>query len=126
MAIRLLLRCKDRSQTRNFYAEVLGFELEDGPEGTCTAVKEGCTLLFTEADLWRHAPTMTGTVYCFIADVQTYYDRLNNAIKLAWPLEQMSYGTQEFGVVDCNGYTLAFAQAECTASLKLSTTSQAA
>lgn len=54
---------------------------------------------------------MTGAVYCFNADVPVYYERVKNIARLAWPLERMPYGTEEFGVVDCNGYTLAFAQA---------------
>jgi hypothetical protein len=36
---------------------------------------------------------------------------MKDAVTLAWPLERMPYGIEEFGIVDCNGYTLAFAQA---------------
>ena len=28
-----------------------------------------------------------------------------------WPLEAMDYGQTEFGIRDCDGYTLAFAEA---------------
>jgi uncharacterized glyoxalase superfamily protein PhnB len=111
MPIHPLLRCKNIKQTKNFYAEVLGFEASDGAEGSCTAAKEDCTLVFTESDLWAHAPHMSGTIYCFVRDVQEYYARMKDAVTLAWPLERMPYGIEEFGIVDCNGYTLAFAQA---------------
>jgi len=30
--------------------------------------------------------------------------------KTRWPIEDMSYGTREFGIEDCNGYILAFAR----------------
>jgi hypothetical protein len=35
---------------------------------------------------------------------------VKDQVEVVWPLEAMSYGTLEFGIHDCNGYTLAFAE----------------
>lgn len=50
------------------------------------------------------------TIYFFLPDVDAYYDAVKDKAIVRWPLENMSYGTREFGVKDCNGYTLAFAR----------------
>ena len=36
---------------------------------------------------------------------------IKNQAEVVWPLETMDYGQKEFGVRDCDGYTLAFAEA---------------
>lgn len=57
------------------------------------STKEACTLVFTEDGLWGNALVMTGTVYCFMWDAQTYNDHLKAPIDPAWPLEHMSNGS---------------------------------
>lgn len=105
----LLLKCFNVEETRAFYAEILGFEVSDGPEGTCSVRLEGGTIVFTEADLWAGHPHCTGTIYFFLADVDRYYRKVRNKAIVLWPLETTAYGTREFGVKDCNEYTIAFA-----------------
>lgn len=116
MAMHLLLRCTNLQKTRDFYANVLGFEVTDSADGTCTVRKDQGTIVFTEADLWNGAPALTGTIYFFLADVDDYHDRIRHAVDIQWPLQEMHYGTREFGIVDCNGYHLAFAQDRSKAS----------
>lgn len=109
----LLLRCKSIAETRAFYAGVLGFEVWDSAEGTCSARPAGrseSTLIFAAADNLGEAPRMSGTIYFFVDDVAVYYESVKDAACLAWPLQEMDYGTREFGITDCNGYHLAFAQ----------------
>jgi len=45
-----------------------------------------------------------------VPDVDAYYATVKDAASVAWPLQDMPYGSREFGVVDCNGYHLAFQQ----------------
>jgi uncharacterized glyoxalase superfamily protein PhnB len=42
--------------------------------------------------------------------VDEYFEAVKDRAIVRWPLEDMSYGTREFAVKDCNGYTLAFAK----------------
>ena len=54
---------------------------------------------------------LSGTDYFFINVVKTYLGLVRDRTAVHWPLQDMSYGTREFGIRDCNGYYLAFAQA---------------
>lgn len=110
MTMNVLLKCGRVEETKAFYSEILGFEVSDSAEGTCTVKKEGGTLIFTDAELWAGPPHCTGTIYFFLADVDGYYEEIKDKAIIRWPLEEMSYGTREFAVKDCNEYTLAFAQ----------------
>jgi len=106
----LLLKCGDIDETKAFYSEILEFDVSGSAEGTCTVKKAGGTIIFTDEDLWEGHPHCTGTIYFFLANVEEYYDAVKDKAIVRWPLEDMSYGTREFGVKDCNGYTLAFAK----------------
>ena len=112
MSVSLMLRCLNRAKTRAFYTAVLGFDAVDSAEASLTVRKEGGSLMFTEADLWQAAPTCTGTIYFSVADVDAYYLSVKDRAPLAWPLQDMDYGTREFAVTDCNGYLIAFQQAD--------------
>ncbi|MBK4992695.1 bleomycin resistance family protein [Pseudomonas sp. S37] len=52
----------------------------------------------------------SATFYLHVADVEQYFDGVKDNAQVAWPLQDMPYGSREFGVRDCNGYYLAFAQ----------------
>ena len=106
----LLLKCGNVDETKSFYSEILAFDVSDSAEGTCTVQKAGGTIIFTGEDLWGGHPHCTGTIYFFIPNVDEYYDAIKNKAIVRWPPEDMSYGTREFGIKDCNGYTLAFAR----------------
>jgi hypothetical protein len=45
-----------------------------------------------------------------LADAAANYAAVTDKASIAWPLPHMPYGSSEFGVVDCNGYHLAFRQ----------------
>ena len=107
----LLLRCADLGATRAFYAGLPDFRVEDSAQTTLTARLGRARLIFTTDDLWDAAPHCTGTFYLSVADVDDYHARGAPWPTLRWPLQDMPYGSREFGIVDCNGYTLAFQQA---------------
>jgi predicted enzyme related to lactoylglutathione lyase len=106
----LLLKCGDVDEIKAFYSEILEFDVFDSAEGTCTVQKAGGTIVFTDGDLWEGHPHCTGTIYFFLEDVDEYYETVKAKAIVRWPPENMSHGTREFGVKDCNGYTLAFAR----------------
>ncbi|MFJ9990482.1 VOC family protein [Pseudomonas putida] len=111
MPLSPLLRCNDLQKTREHYRETLGFEVADSQQATLTVHLDDNRILFTEQDLWGHSPHCTGTFYFVIADVDGYFERVREKADIAWPLQDMPYGSLEFGVRDCNGYFLAFTQA---------------
>ena len=110
MTLAVLLRCNDLHETRAFYESKLGFIATDTAENTVTLEKGGAKLLFTEQDLWHGAPACTGTLYIAVPDVDDFHARVRGLAPLAWGLQDMPYGSREFGIKDCNGYLLAFAQ----------------
>ena len=106
----LLPKCGRVDETKALYAEVLGFEVGESADGTCTVQKEGGTIIFSDAELWEGSPRCAGTIYFFVNDVDRYYDEIKEKAIVRWPLKDTSYGTREFAVKDCNEYTLALAQ----------------
>jgi len=117
MSLTLLLHCKSLTATRDFYRDALGFEVRSTPGSTLTATLNGCSLLFTESDLWNGAGSGSFTVYIGVRDIKGYFDAVRNKLEVAWPLQEMSYGSREFGVRDCNGYLIAF-QAQATDTMR--------
>ena len=110
MAMTLLLRCMNLEETKVFYRQILNFQVAATAEQPCTVRKGGGSILFTEEDLWGGESHCTGTIYFFLPDVDRYYEVVKDKAIVRWPLQDMDYGIREFGVKDCNGYTLAFAK----------------
>lgn len=110
MALKLLLKCGNIKETKAFYSELLESNVSGSGEGTCTVEKEGGEIIFTEEDLWLGYPKCTGAIYFFLHDLDAYYESVKGRVIIRWPVEDMPYGTREFGIMDCNEYTLAFAK----------------
>lgn len=108
MALTLLLRARDLAATRSICASLLGFDAFDTAEGTLTLEKNGGRLIFTEA--FGAPEGFSGTLYFTVPDVDQYFASLPDTVEVAWPVQDMAYGSREFGVIDCNGYHLAFQQ----------------
>lgn len=111
MPLSALLRCLNLDRTRDFYRGALGFDVREGPERTLTAARHGATLVFTAEDIWRGAIGFSGTLYFAEPDLDAYFATIKDAVEVAWPIQDMAYGSREFGIRDCNGYHLAFQQA---------------
>ena len=114
MPLTALLRCSDLDLTREYYRDTLGFEVTETAEGTIGVRLQDCSLVFTTQDLWVVPTQCSATFYLHVDDVEQYFDRVKDKAQVAWPLQNMPYGSREFGVLDCNGYYLAFAQVICT------------
>ncbi len=113
MPINLYLACTDLEATRAFYENVLRFTVTDSAMNTLSARHEDCSLIFFEGN--ASEPALSGTVYCFVSDVDAYHASVAGHVALEWPLQNMSYGTREFALKDVNGYRLAFAQSSASA-----------
>jgi predicted enzyme related to lactoylglutathione lyase len=110
MPLTILLRCHDLEETRQFYQSKLGFNVRDSDECTLTAERQGGTLIFTPGDFWNSPPGFSGTIYFTVPDADGYFASVKDKVAVAWPIQDMSYGSREFGVRDCNGYHLGFQQ----------------
>ncbi|MGA4634028.1 VOC family protein [Pseudomonas solani] len=110
MPLTPLLRCHDLDATRRHYRDALGFTTLDSAHASLTMQLQDCRLIFTEQDLWAAPVACSGTLYLAVADVARYYEQVKDKAEIAWPLQEMDYGSKEFGIRDCNGYTLAFTQ----------------
>ncbi len=56
-------------------------------------------------------PQFTGTLYFHMSGVRDFFEKVRPNAQVVWPLEKMDYGQMEFGLRDCDGYVLAFAEA---------------
>ncbi len=110
MTMNLLMKCKDIGETKKFYSKVFEFRVADTAEETCTVQKAGGTIIYSTGDNLGGEPGFTDTIYFFLSNVDEFYETIKDKVDLQWPLQNMSYGTREFGIKDCNGYYLAFAQ----------------
>ncbi|HEX6591115.1 MAG TPA: VOC family protein [Moraxellaceae bacterium] len=111
MSVVPLLRCNSLNDTRDFYRALPGFSAEATAEGTLTVAGLGARLVFTAQDLWQSPPVFSGTFYFTVDDIDSLFAQLGSSVTVSWPPQDMGYGSREFGIRDCNGYTLAFQQA---------------
>lgn len=110
MALSLLLRCNNLPETGAFYASLPGFSVSPADRDPLVVEGYGCVLFFTGADLWKMPPVFSGTLYIAVADVDALWEQVKDSVTVAWPLQDMPYGTREFAINDCNGYYVAFQQ----------------
>ncbi len=104
-----LLRVLDLDETVAFYVERLGFELH-WREGDTASVESGAArLMFSTGENLGATPALSGTLYFYPDDVERLWTELRDQVTVEWELQDMPYGTREFGIRDPNGYILAFA-----------------
>lgn len=105
-----LLRVRDLDETLGFYQDHLSFRL-CWREGDTASVQCGRVgLMFSTGANLGAEPGLSGTLYFYPDDVEELWKRVRDGVTVEWPLEEMEYGTLEFGIRDCNGYILAFAK----------------
>ncbi len=105
-----LMRVLDLDESLGFYRDLLGFRL-CWQEGDTASLEHGdaAVMLSTGANLGA-TPGFSGTFYFYPEDVVELWESLREQVTVEWPLQEMSYGTREFGIRDPNGYCLAFAE----------------
>jgi catechol 2,3-dioxygenase-like lactoylglutathione lyase family enzyme len=110
-----VLKVRDLQESIDYYTRHFGFALRwradnDGGGENCLMELDSLALLFSTGSHLGGDPQFTGTLYVHMEDVESIYEKVKDSVLLAWPLEIMEYGQKEFGVRDCNGYCLAFAE----------------
>jgi hypothetical protein len=101
----------DLARTEAFYAG-LGFATYRLPGGRLEVARDGVRLLFY-TDPPRGTPTapaLSGTIYAFAGSVDALAAEWRDAVAFLWGPELMPYGLYELGIVDPDGYHLAFAE----------------
>jgi uncharacterized protein YjbI with pentapeptide repeats len=109
-----VLRVTDLQRSIDWYTGVVGMELlwrkpQDGGGETCMLREGPVTLMLSTGSHLGGAPAFTGTLYINMADATAHYERVRAGADIVWPLEDMDYGTTEFGIRDPDGYVIAFA-----------------
>jgi len=110
-----VLRVTDLDTSIAFYQGWFGFKMvwrapNDGGGEGCILEREDVAVLLSTGDHLGKVPAFTGTLYFNIDGVADLYAALKDRVEMVWPLEEMDYGTLEFGVRDPDGYMLAFAE----------------
>lgn len=111
-----VLRVAEMDRAAGYYTDVLGFsvrwrELADGGGENCMLDAGTVHVLLTTGTHLELPPHFTGTLYFDVTDVRELWERVRGRSEVVWPLEEMDYGSLEFGVRDRDGYTLAFSEA---------------
>jgi catechol 2,3-dioxygenase-like lactoylglutathione lyase family enzyme len=110
-----VLKVSDMQKAVDFYTGVLGFTVawraaNDGGGENCMLQAGATDLLLSTGSHLGDTPQLTGTLYFNMVGVQGFFEQIKNRVEIVWPLEAMDYGQREFGIRDCDGYTLAFAE----------------
>ena len=111
-----VLKVSDMQKSVDFYTGVLGFTVawraaNDGDGENCMLAAGETNLLLSTGSHLGDRPQFTGTLYFHMNGVEEFCERIKHRVEIVWPLETMDYGQKEFGIRDCDGYTLAFAEA---------------
>jgi catechol 2,3-dioxygenase-like lactoylglutathione lyase family enzyme len=110
-----VLKVSDMQKSVDFYTGVLGFSVawraaNDGGGENCMLQAGATALLLSTASHLGGRPQFTGTLYFHMAGVDQFFERVKCQAEVVWPLETMDYVQKEFGIRDCDGYMLAFAE----------------
>lgn len=105
-----MLQTLSIAETRQWYADMLGFRCVSKPDDNwCHLVRDSVELMFmTNAHLG--APGATATQYITLDDVMALYETLKGRWPIEWGPQDMPYGMREFAIRDNNGYLLSFGQ----------------
>ena len=111
-----VLKVRDLEETIDFYIRHFGFSLcwraaNDGSGENGMVQLGDISILFSTGAHLGSEPQFSGSIYIDMVGVEEFYEKVKDAVPIVWPLETMDYGSKEFGVRDCNGYTLAFSEA---------------
>jgi uncharacterized glyoxalase superfamily protein PhnB len=111
-----VLKVADMQRAVDFYTGVLGFSVSwqaanDGGGANCMLAAGATNLLLSTGSHLGDKPQFTGTLYFNMVGVRDFFEKVRHKVQVVWPLETMDYGQMEFGIKDCDGYTLAFAEA---------------
>jgi uncharacterized glyoxalase superfamily protein PhnB len=112
-----VLRVLEMQRAVDFYTCILDFAVcwraaNDGGGENCMLTAGDTNVLLSTGSHLGDRPTFSGTLYFHMEGVRDFFENIRHKVDLVWPLETMTYGQTEFGIRDCDGYTLAFAESQ--------------
>ncbi|NLM09203.1 MAG: bleomycin resistance family protein [Clostridiaceae bacterium] len=115
------LMVEDVNKTIEYYEKVLGFELsmnvpKTGKFDWAMMKHENVEIMFQERNnLIEEYPVLNEktpggglTFYIRVKDVKKLHDELKEKANIVLDLQKTFYGTEEFAIIDINGYILTF------------------
>jgi uncharacterized glyoxalase superfamily protein PhnB len=109
-----MLRTTDLKGSVAFYTGVLGFECKAlEPAWHWAALqRDGVEIMLSGLNAHEGDATarFTGSLYLRCDDVEAWWARLKDAVRVCYGLETFPYGMREFAIYDNNGYLLQFGQ----------------
>lgn len=111
-----VLKVSDLQRTIDYYSVHFGASLcwragNDGGGENAMMQLGDVNMMFSTGSHLGDSPTFSGTLYIDVDGVDELYETVKDSVAILWPLEVMDYGQKEFGIRDCNGYAVAFAEA---------------
>jgi uncharacterized glyoxalase superfamily protein PhnB len=107
-----MLSTKQLRETVDFYTEVLGFECPNFVEewGWAALGFGEIELMFAlpNAHMPFDGPIFTGSLYFNVESADEVWEKVKDATKVCYPIEDFDYGMREFAIYDNNGYLLQF------------------
>lgn len=104
----------DIQETIEFYVNLLGFNCEgfDIEIGWARVELDNADLMISlpNSQLQFQKPVFTGSFYFNMGNVDLFWERIKDNVKICYPIENFEYGMREFGIYDNNGYLLQFGE----------------
>jgi len=107
-----MLWTKDLQGSIDFYTQVLEFTLDENSDdwGWASLHKDDVHIMLALPN--EHTPfdkpTFTGTLYLNTDDVDYWWKKLKDKVKLCYEIEDFEYDMREFAFYDNNGYLLQY------------------
>ena len=114
---------EDVNGTVEWYRTVLGFEVaatvpEEGTFNWAMLTHGEVAVMFqSRASITEEYPVFQGrevggalTFYTDVGNVQAWYDRVKDQVRMVLELHDTFYGAREFAFKDCNGFVLTFSE----------------
>ena len=111
-SLRPMLWTLDLQGTIDFYTQILEFTLDEFNEdwGWASLRKDDVHLMIARPN--EHTPfekpLFTGTFYFNTDDVDFWWKKLKDKVKLCYDIENFEYDMREFAFYDNNGYLLQY------------------
>ena len=110
-------------QTLEYYEETLGFTClrtvpEKGAPDWALMKKNDVVLMFQSVkSLSKELPALDGrkpgggmTMYFRMTGIKEFYEEVEEKVEIVSEMEHTFYGTEEFSILDINGYVLTFSE----------------
>jgi catechol 2,3-dioxygenase-like lactoylglutathione lyase family enzyme len=111
-----VLKVSDLQKAVDYYTGVLGFTVTWRAANDCGG--ENCMLhaglasvLLSTGAHRGDKPRSTGTLYFHMGGVQAFLQHVKHHVEIGWLLQTTEYGETAVGILDCDGYVMAFAEA---------------